>query len=98
MNLISLFRPSKSRKEGKSSSTEAFPVEYHFTVVDTDNDFMRIIITKNDIPYCQYDSTGEFFNPNHIGLKDMSVDEKSKLWHFINQHGENVDGITFCSD
>lgn len=94
VQLVKFFLLPKKKKNCKTDV--AFPIEYTFQVVDADYYSIRVLIKKNNIPYCQYDSADScFYDPNHIKPKELSVDEKYYIWKLINEFGKAIDGITF---
>ncbi|MCI8353335.1 MAG: hypothetical protein HFJ58_07195 [Clostridia bacterium] len=62
---------------------------YSFGVVKEDDISSRIIITRDDTPYCQF-SKGVFMNPGGVGKKDMPSSEKILLWKHLNYYGDDV--------
>ena len=63
---------------------------YSFGVVKEDDIHSRIIITRNDIPYCQF-FDGVFMNPGGVEKKeDMPSSEKILLWKHMNHYGDDV--------
>ncbi len=74
-------------KKEKAQKTRTH--SYSFKVVKEDDISSRIIITRNDIPYCQF-LNGVFMNPGGVEKKDMPSSEKILLWKHINYYGDDV--------
>lgn len=63
---------------------------YSFQVIWEDDINLRFIITRNNIPYCQF-FEGVFMDPNGVSKKDnMSITEKVLLWKHMNRFHDNV--------
>lgn len=95
--IVRLIKFLFSKEKSNSKPKTAFPIEYGFRVVEVGEYDIRVLITKNDIPYCQYDSSDyTFYNPNHLEFKKMPYKERRILREHINESGGGIDGMTFC--
>ncbi len=97
--IVRLIKFLFSKEKSSSKPKTAFPIEYGFRVVEVGEYDIRVLITKNDIPYCQYDSEdASFYDPSHIELKDIPYKEKYTLWEHINKFDKEIDGFTFLCE
>lgn len=66
---------------------------YCFEVIREDDINLRFIITRDNIPYCQF-FEGVFMDPNGVRKKDMSITEKVLLWKHMNHFDDDVEANT----
>lgn len=65
--------------------------KYSFIIIQADTAFPEIVdITRNNVPYCRF-SNGSFLDYNSDKTKNMSIDEKVKIWKHINYYADKVD-------
>lgn len=83
----------------KNSRRATSSIEYGFKVLEKKPYTMIVLVTKNDLPYCQFDSSeAKFYDEHHDEIKSISNDEKCFIWKLINEFQENIDEFTFIRE